>query len=289
MFKFNEMLISILDICKDGGGLRQKELASKLAVRFNLSEEERKRLKPSGSETILMNRTGWAVWTLKGAGFVRVDGGIIGITAGGADALRRSLSPKEIRSIANERRSKSREAGEAPSADLDEQQPEEAIKESHDKIRQRVESELLDRIMKNPPEFFERLVVQLMRKMGYGIDDRVTGRSGDGGIDGVIKIDKLGFDEIYLQAKRQSVTVTPDQVRSFTGTLIGTKSKRGVFITTSDFSKSARDHVDNMVGVNVIPINGKTLAQHMYDHGLGVSDDATYHVRSIDEGFFQAE
>ncbi len=278
--KPKEMVVPILDICKGSSGLRYKDLASKLADRFNLPEEERKRLQPSGHTTFLRTRTGWAVWMLKQAGFVRVDDKIITITDAGTDALSRSLSNEDVWKIAIERIDESKREDEPP---------EEEIKKAYDNIRQKAETELLDRIRKTSPESFDRLVIRLVRKMGYGIEDHAPAMPGGGVVDAVLKMDKIGFDEIHLQTKQQSATVSLDQVKIFTGTLMGTKSKRGALVTASDFSPDARRHVESVVDANIILIDGKMLAHYMYDHDLGVVNVATYSVKGIDEGFLQDE
>ena len=274
-----------MDTCESGGGFRNAELASRLADRFGLSEEERRRLQ-KGGRTFLTNRTAWAVWALKKAGFVRVEASVITITDSGTEALRRSMSSKDIWKIAMGRIKKPKpDEGETPT-DLG-GPPEEEIRKAHDRIRQKAEAELLSGIRKTSPASFDRIVVQLVRKMGYEIGDRAPARPGDGMAATALKTDKLGSDEIHLRAKQQSAAVSLDQVRNFTETLAGTKSRRGALITTSDFSSDARRHVESIADADITLIDGKMLAHYMYDHDLGVIHDATYSVKIVDEGFFQ--
>ena len=164
--------------------------------------------------------------------------------------------------------------------------PTEMIGTSYKSIKQSVEQDLLEKIKGCSPEFFERLVVMLMRKMGYGISDKVTGKSGDGGIDGVIWEDKLGFSAIYLQAKRWEATVPIDVVRSFGGSLAIQKSQKGVMITTSSFPKSADDYV-KQANYKIKLIDGRKLAEYMYDHDLGVVPEDSYTIKRLDESFFK--
>ena len=160
------------------------------------------------------------------------------------------------------------------------------IESGYESIKQTVEQDLLEKIKTRPPDFFERLVVKLMRKMGYGISDQVIGKTGDGGIDGVILEDEFGFSSIYLQAKRWEATVPIDVVRGFGGSLKIQKSQKGVIITTSSFPKSAYDYV-KQVNYTIILIDGRKLAEYMYKHDVGVIQEASYTIKKVDESFFE--
>lgn len=172
------------------------------------------------------------------------------------------------------------------------QTPEEIFEYSYQKIRQDLASELLTRIKNSSPGFFERIVVELLVKMGYGGSRKdagsAVGKSGDGGIDGIIKEDKLGLDAIYLQAKRWDGTVGRPEIQKFAGALQGVRAKKGIFITTSDFSKEALDYAAH-IDTKIVLMDGETLAQHMIDYDVGVSRIALYEVKKIDSDYFTEE
>jgi restriction system protein len=153
-------------------------------------------------------------------------------------------------------------------------------------------SEVLEKAKACSPAFFERLVVELLVKMGYGgtREDagKAIGRSGDEGIDGIINEDRLGLDVIYLQAKRWEATVGRPEIHKFAGALMGKRAKKGVFITTSDYSKEARDFAAHIES-KIILVDGKTLADLMIDHGVGVSIVANYEIKRIDSDYFSEE
>lgn len=167
--------------------------------------------------------------------------------------------------------------------------PQEAVENAHQQIRRDIERGLLDKIAANPPEFLERVVVDLIVKMGYGgnLKDagQAIGRSGDEGIDGIIKEDPLGLDTIYLQAKRYEGTIGRPDIQKFAGALQGQRAKKGIFITTSCYSKEARDFVSK-IDTKIILIDGPMLAQLMYDHGVGVAVHTVYEIKRVDTDYF---
>ncbi len=175
---------------------------------------------------------------------------------------------------------------------LDNKTPEEALEEAYQKLRSDLTLELLQRLKTCSPTFFERLVVDVIVKMGYGGTrkdaSKVIGRSGDEGIDGIIKEDKLGLDVIYIQAKRWGSTVGRPEIQKFVGALTGQRAKKGVFITTSDFSADAEDYVSR-IDTKVVLIDGETLAQLMIDHNVGISTIGTYEIKKIDSDYFSEE
>lgn len=171
--------------------------------------------------------------------------------------------------------------------------PEELLATGYLKLRKQLEFELLSRVKAATPEFFERLVVRLLIAMGYGgsLADagRAIGKSGDGGVDGVIKEDRLGLDILYVQAKRwDSASVGRPEIQKFVGALHGKRARRGVFITTSSFTKEARDYAEGLE-TKVILIDGGMLTELMFDFGTGVSTESTYVVKKIDSDFFEDE
>ncbi len=179
------------------------------------------------------------------------------------------------------------------SIDTSEATPEEQVEAGYLKLRQQLETELLTRVKKCSPEFFEDLVVRVLVAMGYGgsLSDagQAIGKSGDGGVDGVIKEDRLGLDVIYIQAKRWNTgTVGSPEIQKFVGALQGRKARRGVFITTSTFSKAAQDYAA-AIETKVVLIDGARLAELMFDFGVGVATVRQYEVKTIDNDFFEDE
>ena len=165
---------------------------------------------------------------------------------------------------------------------------EESIEENYQKIREGLAAELLQNIKENTPAFFEKLVIDLLFKMGYGgsrEDAQAVGRSGDGGIDGVIKADPLGLNVVYVQAKRWKDNIGEPPLRDFVGALDGKGVQEGIFITTSDFNRSAKEFVERS-SKRVILINGSQLARYMIDHNVGVSTTKTYEIKRVDSDYF---
>ena len=170
--------------------------------------------------------------------------------------------------------------------------PEEALESAHEKIRDSLAAEILQKLKSCSSSFFERLVVEVIVKMGYGGTrqdaGKAIGKSGDGGIDGIIKEDKLGLDTIYIQAKRWENTVGRPEIQKFVGALTGQRAKKGLFISTANFSNDAIDYVSR-VDTKIVLIDGETLAQLMIDHNVGVSTIATYDLKKIDSDYFTEE
>lgn len=171
----------------------------------------------------------------------------------------------------------------------DTQTPEESLENAYLKVRRQIEAELLTLVMGNPPDFLERVVVDLIVRMGYGGSRKdageALGRTGDEGIDGIIKEDPLGLDIIYLQAKRWEGTVGRPEIQKFAGALQGQRARKGIFITTSSFSSEALDY-GSMIESKIILIDGVRLAKLMFDRGIGVSSPSTYEVKRIDSDYF---
>jgi restriction system protein len=172
------------------------------------------------------------------------------------------------------------------------QTPDERLETSYRTLRQTLAQDLLERIKQAPPAFFEQVVVDLLIAMGYGCSrqdaGQAVGKSGDGGIDGIIKEDKLGLDFVYVQAKRWDETVGRPLVKSFAGSLEGRRARKGVFIPTWAFTGEAQHYV-TQIEKRIVLVDGEQLAQLMIDHGVGVADVATYHVKRIDSDYFDGE
>ena len=276
------------------GKSRRSELASILADQFKLTQAERNQFKSSGGERLPVNRVGWASWYLKKAKLLNVVQGVSSITEDGKNILSQNLENIDksvlmnisaFKEFMNDKRQVDSENGQTITDTDSEQSPEDMIISGYKNIKENVKQELLEKINNNSPDFFERLVLELVRKMGYGINHEVLGHTRDGGIDGVIREDKLGFNEIYFQAKRWNGTVPIHQIRDFAGALMSKKSKRGIFITSSNFSDDAYKFVKD-IETKIVLINGIELTEHMYNYNIGVSIKDTYTLKRIDEDYF---
>lgn len=254
---------------------------------------------PSGRAKMFDNRVGWAKTYIANAGLIEAPKrGVSIITAQGVRLLETHAGPINLR-VLNEiggnkarqekRSSKSAEVDSSDESVEENATPEEALENAYLKIRAEVEQAIIARILANPPEFLERVIIDLLVKMGYGGNRKdageAIGRSGDEGIDGIIKEDALGLDIIYLQAKRYESTVGRPDIQKFAGALQGQRAKKGIFITTSTYSKEARDFAAK-IDTKIILIDGRTLARLMFDHGVGVSVSTIYEAKRIDTDYF---
>jgi len=252
---------------------------------------------PSGRQATFNNRVGWARTYLTKAGLIELPKrGHFHITPRGLDALKKNPPKINIPFLEQypesvEFRTRDKETDHAGTEDTenDEKTPEESLESAYQKVHKGLASELIQTVKNCSPEFFERLVVDVLIKMGYGGSRKeagqAVGRSGDGGIDGIIKEDRLGLDIIYIQAKRWENTVGRPDVQKFAGALQGHRAKKGIFITTSGYSKEALDFVSR-IDSKIVLIAGETLAQHMIDHNVGVSPVAAYEIKKIDSDYF---
>lgn len=296
---YQTVMLPLLEIAADGKEHHIRQAMQNLADYFNLTEDERKELLPSGVSSIFNSRVGWARTYLKKAGLIKyTKRGYFQITDRGCNVL--DLKPAKIDVPFLRRypefiefqtsKKTTEELANEISGDTS-QTPEEALANGYLKLRKQLEADVLARVKSSPPEFFERLVVRLLTSIGYGgsLADagKAIGKSGDGGIDGVIKEDKLGLDLLYIQAKRwDNTTVGRPEIQKFVGALYGKKAKRGVFITTSTFSKDELDYAEALDS-KVVLINGQQLAELMFEYGVGVSTVSSYIVKRIDSDFFE--
>jgi restriction system protein len=299
---YQEIMLPLLKLAGDGETHKFREVVSELADQFDLTEEERKQMLPSGSDKLFANRTGWAKTYLKKAGLLEYPKrGYFKITDRGREVLNQNPEQidndflkqfsefKEFRTTS----STSHDVGEDISSfDFDEYTPEEVIEIGYKTLTENLADELLEKVKNQSPDFFEELVVDLLVEMGYGgtIKDagKAIGKSGDEGIDGVIKEDRLGLDIIYIQAKRWDSTVGSPEIQKFAGALQGKNAKKGIFITTSSFSSQAKEYADK-VNSKLILINGQELAKLMIKYDTGVSTVSTYEVKKINSDYFLDE
>ncbi|MBX3728133.1 MAG: restriction endonuclease [Candidatus Sumerlaeia bacterium] len=299
---FQSLMLPLLKLASDGGEHTLGEARERLAEQFQLTAAERAEMLPSGRQRTYDNRVAWAKSYLQQAGLVESPRrGCFRITQRGRGILAEGLSRIDIRLLqrfpdfAETRSSHARRAAEVkrqPGHRVEEEDfetPEETLESAYQAVRSALRGELLEKMKQGSPAAFERLVVELLLKMGYGGSRReageALGRAGDEGIDGIIREDRLGLDVIYLQAKRWEGTVGRPEIQRFVGALHGKRARKGVFITTSEFTADARAFVTN-IEAKVALIDGRALTDLMIDHGLGVTTDAIYEIKRIDSDYF---
>lgn len=297
---FQSVMLPLMRYCADGKEHAISETTDALADQFKLTDEERKVLLPSGVQEVFKNRVAWAKSHLKMAGLIaNPKRGIYNITERGLETVRKNPPLINLRYLyqfpeylafrkTHRERPESTDEAENGHAGT----PEEMLESAYEKIRDSLAAEILQKLKSCSPSFFARLVVEVIVKMGYGGTrqdaGKAIGKSGDGGIDGIIKEDKLGLDTIYIQAKRWENTVGRPEIQKFVGALTGQRAKKGLFISTSNFSSEAIDYVSR-VDTKIVLIDGETLAQLMIDHNVGVSTIVTYDLKKIDSDYFTEE
>lgn len=294
------MMLPILRLHVDGVVRTNRETYDALAQTMNVSDEERSQLLPSGVQSFFDNRANWALVYLAKAGLLERKGrGQYTITQLGKDTLKEKPERIDLRYLKkfaayNEWRSQFEnevEEGAASQAlPTASDTPQERMADGYKLFRAALADEVLTKVKTCSPRFFERLVVELLVKMGYGgsVEEaaRVVGKSGDGGIDGIINEDKLGLDVVYIQAKRWEGSVGRPVVQAFAGSLEGVRARKGVLITTSTFTNDAEDYVQR-IEKKIILINGGRLAQLMIDHDIGVSTVTNYTIKRLDSDYFE--
>lgn len=278
------------------------EAVEVLAKELKLTDEDMKEMLPSGIQSSFFNRVGWASTYMKKAGLLEATRrGYYRIAERGQELLKKqpkTINVKllkqypeflEFQQLKGTRSSdKASYSGDAP--DISTATPSETLETAYENLRDELADELLSMLKKSSPSFFEHIVVELLVKMGYGGSradaGKAIGRSGDGGIDGIIKEDKLGLDVVYVQAKRwdNNPVGSPD-VMQFAGALQAQKASKGIFITTSRFTDDARDYV-SQIGSKIVLIDGEQLTNLMIENNVGVSTVSLYPVKKIDTDYF---
>jgi restriction system protein len=299
---FQTLMLPVLLRFADGKEHTSNELVALLEVEFKLSDEECRELLPSGKQTTFRNRVGWAATYLRKACLIeQTRRPYSRITERGRTVL--AEKPTRLDMAYLERFPEYIEfrdvrSDSAPShsnvPQSSNQTPEESLEYGYARLRQALADEVLERVKSCSPGFFENLVVELLVKMGYGGSIRdaaeVVGRSGDGGIDGIIKEDRLGLDVIYVQAKRWDGGVGRPEIQKFVGALAGHGAQKGVFITTSYFTPDALEYARNRVNnIKIVLVDGSRLAELMIDHNLGVATAKTFEVKRLDSDYFAEE
>jgi restriction system protein len=296
------MMLPFLEALQDGQERTMRQVTEMLADHFKLTDEDRKELLPSGQEPVFRNRVAWAKSHLKHAGLVdNLIRGKVSISEAGRKVLGQkpvTVNCKFLKQFPTYLKF----IGQTPSEDGDEKEesvlestktPLELLDTSFNTLRNATAEELLARLKACSPAFFEEVVVRLLRAMGYGGvtgDGSVTGKSGDGGIDGIIKEDKLGLDIVCIQAKRWDGTpVGRPTVQQFVGSMDLHRARKGVILTTSQFTKDALEFVSRIEGKKVVLIDGPQLANLMIEHNVGVNPTKLYELKEVSNDFFDED
>ena len=296
---FQALLLPMLRYLADGKDRTNAEIEVVLSAEFKLSDNDRRELLPSGQARFL-NRIGWAKSHLVHAGLlasprhaaVRITDRGLKVLSEKPERLDLSFLDQFPEHLSFRTSSRKRVLPNSTPQAADQITPEEHMAHGYQQIREELASELLRRVKEASPAFFERLVIELLVAMGYGgsLEEAgtVIGKSGDGGIDGIIKEDKLGLDTIYVQAKRWANVVGRPEIQKFAGALQGQRARKGIFITTSSFTKEAEDFASS-IETRIVLIDGDDLSDYMIDHGVGVTSIQTYTVKRLDSDFFVEE
>lgn len=297
--RYNEMYKELLNSIIDRKEYKFKEIKDKVATILNISDEERQEKLSSGSKKFDY-RLNWTCTYLKRAKLVEnTERGVIRITQRGLDLLATNPAVIDNNTLKNyeEFREFLNLKGNKETQDIkeniaEEQTPQDVLETSFEKINEILQEEVLEEVMRKDPYFFENLVVKLLQKMGYGTlrnSGIVTKKSNDEGIDGIVNQDKLGFDSIYIQAKKwdKDSTVSRPEIQKFVGALAGQGATKGLFITTARFSDGAREYSQKQHTTKIVLIDGMELAKLMIEYNLGVSVEKIYEIKKIDSDFFE--
>jgi restriction system protein len=297
---YESIMLPLLRFAEDHQEHSVWQAIDALASQFKLTQEEQKKLLPSGQQSIFYNRVGWARTYMKQAGILEATRrGYFKISERGLQVLKEN--PKnidadyleqfsEFQEFRKRNRIKSTSAKEILNKG---ETPVEILETTYQSLRDELSRELLDQIKISSPSLFEKMVVELLVKMGYGGSRKdageAVGKRGDEGIDGIIKEDRLGLDVVYIQAKRwDQTTIGRPEIQRFVGALHGQHARKGIFITTSSFSKEANDYARS-IDSKIILIDGELLTQYMIDFNIGVSPDRAYEIKKLDTDYFIEE
>ncbi|MBZ0178638.1 MAG: restriction endonuclease [Melioribacteraceae bacterium] len=293
---YQSLMLPLLKLISDSKEYSVHEAVEILSKEFKLTEEEKVEMLPSGQQTVIFNRIAWAKTYMKKAGLIETPKrGKFKITQRGFDVLSSNPSKIDNKFLSQfdefvEFKTRKKEKIESTKNEhLENETPEEAFESAYENLKAELISDLIQYLKSCPPPLFEKIVIEVLVKMGYGgsIKDagKAVGRSGDEGIDGIIKEDRLGLDIIYVQAKRWENVVGRPEIQKFAGALQGQRAKKGIFITTSNFTKEATEFVTK-IDSKIILIDGNKLAEYMIDFNVGVSITSTYELKRIDSDYF---
>lgn len=290
---FHHFLLPMLKLALDGQEHTMSSFYSYVVEYFSLSEEDQNQILPSGGQQVYINRASWARTYLKKAGLIQQSKkGVFSITQEGIKLLKTEpevITIAMLKKYDSFKEFHSYSSIESVVEEVEQKEtPNETIEKNYFRLRDELRDDLLSMIKQYSPKFFEKLVIDLLLAMGYGggfkDDGIVVGKSHDGGIDGVIKKDRLGLDRVYVQAKRWAGNVGDPEIKHFIGSLSDLGASKGIIITTSDFTQKARQVAEK--NGQIVLVNGKELASYMIDYGVGVSIVKTFEIKRVDSDYF---
>jgi restriction system protein len=300
---YQEFMLPLLRLAADGEEHTVQDAIGRLAEQFGLSEADRSLVLPSGTQTQLYNRVTWAITYLtKSLLLEKPTRGRFRLSQRGREVL--SKNPHRVDNAYLEqfeeyrafktKKAKAVNSPDGPESGTGSEDPEttplERLDAAYKELRETLADDLLDKVRAGSPKFFEHLVIDLLVKMGYGGSRadaaQVVGKSGDDGIDGVIKEDRLGLDMVYVQAKKWDNSVGPGEIDKFVGSLMRKRAQKGVFITSGTFTSGATRAAQE-ASTKVVLIDGEMLAELMIDHGVGVAEEKSYSVKKLDSDYFE--
>jgi len=300
---YQEFMLPLVKLASDGAEHKITDAIDALADQFDVSEQDREILLPSGTQTRLYNRVTWALTYLtKSLLLEKTSRGRFKLAPRGAEVLNKKpvlinnrflMQFDEFLAFKRKKNQSSTSVATPDAKMLEDSEssltPLELVEGGYNELRETLADELLDRVRAMKPKKFEQLVVDVLVAMGYGGSQldaaQVVGKSGDGGIDGVIKEDRLGLDMVYVQAKRHEADIGPGAIREFVGSLGEHKASKGVFITCGGFTSGAKEAAGK-AHFRIVLIDGDQLAEYMIDHGVAVTDYKTYIVKKLDSDYF---
>jgi restriction system protein len=303
---FQTLMLPVLEVFADGEDHTSREVRDRVAEKLRISDADLAELLPSGTQPAFHNRIHWALWYLQRCGLTqRPRRGVHRITERGCEVLTKKPARidlkflaqfpefralKKVRSSESSSESADADPLRVPIGGATLETPDALLARAYAEHREALEDDILERLLNVSPRRFESIVIELLVAMGYGgsfadAAQRI-GRSGDGGIDGIIKEDRLGLDAVYVQAKRWQGNVGRPEIQKFAGSLQGVRAKKGIFITTSDFSRDAVDYAER-IETRIVLVDGSTLARYLFEFGVGVRDEHLYAVKRLDEDFFE--
>ena len=298
---FQSMMLPLLEAIADGAEHSNSAVYDSVAKRMKVSAEDLQLMHSGGEQTVFYNRVAWGKTYLKKGGLIQSPKrGTIQITEFGQGVLKNKPAKIDLRFLKQiggadclkPLRTKEVVLAEESISELSAETPDELIETGYQSLRDELILDIIEQVKRCSPQFFERLVVKLLVAMGYGgsLEDagQVLGRSGDGGIDGTIKEDKLGLDVICIQAKRWEGTVGRPVVQAFAGSMEGFRARKGVLITTATFSKEAEDYITR-IERKIVLVDGQRMAELMIAHNVGVTVVQTYEIKRVDSDFFTEE
>jgi restriction system protein len=293
---YEAMMLPLLQIIEKNGLINRSKAVELIAQKLNLTDEETTEMLPSGKFTKISDRVGWTRTYLRKAGLIDYpQRGLAIITERGKKVL--LAKPEKIDNeylcqfpeFKEFLESSQLQENSSQKENLSTETPDEILETVHLTLKNTVLAEMIEKIKSCSPYFFEKLVVDIVLKLGYGGSHkdagRAIGKSGDEGIDGVINEDRLGLDSIYLQAKRWEGNVSRPEIQKFAGALQGKRARKGIFITTSDFTAEAKEYI-KQIDSKIILISGKELAELMWEYNIGLSITQTYETKKLESDYF---